>query len=333
MLSTDIKHFKSLVVTDTSANGGRVSLNEYVTAGDGSITILPDITPAERTAGIVRMRKVFVRNMNASGEVLYNPKIFLKNPSPSGDIISMKKATATDTQGTNAATRHYGACVVTAGVVTAGATTFNITLERSDHIPFTNGDTICLMQINPDTLAFVEHEFHSNITVTSSGTSGTITLETGDQVMKNYSGTVTVSSVIVNARALKPEYKSPNVNSAAGTYTFSETNLYGDNIGTDDDIITLTFTSATAFTAISSLVGSLGSGNISADFAPINSNYSRPRFTLKKNGFGGVFTTGDTISFETVSASFAVFFVDTVPAGISSYKGNNVGIATYGDTM
>lgn len=297
------------------------------------VTILPDITPAERLAGITRMRKVFVRNMNASNEVLYNPKIFLKNPSPSGDIISLKKATVTDTQGTNSATRHYGACVVTANAISAGASSFAVTLERSDHNPFVTGDTIVIMQLNAETLAIEDYEYHNNITVTASGTTGTITLETGDQVMKNYTGTVTAASVITNSRALAPEYTNPNVNSAAGTYTFSSTNLYGDNIGTDDDTIVLTFTSPTAFTAASSLFGSLGAGNITSDFAPVNTAYSRPRFTLKKNGFGGVFVAGDTISFELISASFAVFFVDTVPAGISSYKGNKVGFSTTGDTM
>ena len=333
MLATDIKHYKASVVTDTSANGGRVSINEYVTSGDGMVTILPDITPAERLAGITRMRKVFIRNMNSAGEVLYNPKMFLKNPSPSGDIIALKKATATDTQGTNAATRYYGTCTVTGGSITAGATTIGITLERSDHNPFVNGDTICLMQLNTDTLAIVDYEFHNNITVTASGTSGTITLETGDQIMKNYSGTVTVASVVVNDRALKTEYNNPLVTSAAGTYAFSEANLYGDNIGTDDDIITLTFTSASAFNASSNLFGSLGAGNITSDFAPVHPTFSRPRFTLKKNGFGGVFASGDTISFEMKAASFAVFFVNIVPAGISSYKGNKVGFVTTGDTM
>ena len=332
MQSNDIKFFKAINVTDTASNGGRMSYNEYTIAG-GNANILPDISPTERVSGITRLRKVFIANHNAANEIGFNPKIFLRAPTDAGNIVTLKKATATDTQSNNAATRHYGACNVVGNSVAAGATSFQATIERSDINPFVTGDTIVLLMLDAGTGAVTEREYHSGVTITTAGTTVTVTLASGDQIAKNYSGKVTVASVIINDRSLTTEYKNTAVTSAGGSFNFNVNTLIGDNIGTYNDVITLTMTSATAFNATSLVFGSLGSGNISSDFSPINPSVSRPYFTLKAAGFTGVMATGDTLTFEMVAASFAVYFVDTVPAGISSYKNNKILFACEVDTL
>ena len=337
MLTTDIKIFKAANITDTPANGGRSSAIEYAANGAG---IFPDIMPDERNAGATRFRKIFIKNCNNAGEVLANPKLFMKAPSPSGDIVTFARATATDTKGTTAPTRSFGACDVATGTLTAGATSLTATLERADIIPFQTGDTIVIMLMDAAALALdatnlviSQYEYHNNVTVAVVGTTLTLTLETGDQILRDYSGKLTVASVCQHTKDLKPEITNTNLTSAQGVVSTLGTNLFGDNSGSITDTVTINWTSSSAFTGTSLVKGALGAGNISTDFAPINADFGRPMFTLKASAFSGLFATGDSFSFDVVAADFPVFLKEVIPAGSPSYPRNKVHYAIAGETL
>lgn len=333
MLDTDIRLFKAAVNTDTPANGGRISPNGLPATGKG---IFPDLNQKDRTAGITRLRKVFFRNMNPSNEVLYNPRGMLVNPSSAGDSITILSGTPSDTQGTLIAGREYGGCNVTAGNVVAGATTIVCTLERSDVIPFVNGDTIAVGRLTK-TGDYSDREYHDNVTVSAVGTVLTITLEAGDQISKDYAqvvdSVITACSVYKHPVDFAPQIKNFAVNSAAGTYNKTTYPVLVSNVGTVSDTITLTFTSPTTFNASSMLKGALGAGNITTNFAPVNPDFGGVLCEVVSSGFGGVFVSGDTISFDTVGADIVLYFKQRVPAGTPSYKLTTVNWIISGETL
>lgn len=333
MLNTDIRLFKAYVNTDTPANGGRVTANPLPSTGKG---ILPDLSQKERTAGLTRLRKVFFRNMNPSNEILYSPRVMLVNPSPAGDSITLVPGTPSDTQGTMTVGREYGGCNVTSGNVMAAATTIVCTLERSDVIPFVNGDTIAVGRLTKEG-DYSDREYHDNVTVSATGTVLTITLEPGDQVSKDYSQivdtTITVCSVYKHSVDMTPQIKNVQITSAAGTYNTATYPITGSNTGTVSDTITLTFTSPTNFNVSSMLKGSLGAGNITTNLTPVNSDFGGAICKVSSAGFGGVFVAGDTLSFDTVGADIALYYKQRVPAGTPSYKLSTVNWVVSGETL
>lgn len=333
MLDTDIKIFKSAVTTDTAANGGRISSVMLPSSGKA---ILPDLTQKERTSGLTRLRKVFFRNANPSNEVLFNPRLMLVNPSTAEDSITLLPGTPSDTQGTVLAGREYGGCLVTAGNVVAAASTIVCTLERSDVIPFVNGDTIAVGRLT-DAGDYSDREYHDNVTVSAVGTVLTITLAAGDQISKDYSqaagSVITACSVYKHPTNFEPQIKNFSLNSAAGTYNTTTYPVLTSNVGTVSDTITLTFTSPTVFNASSMLKGSLGAGNITTNFAPVNSDFGGSLCEIRSAGFGGVFTSGDTITFDLVGADIIMYFKQRVPAGTPSYKLTTVNWILSGETL
>ena len=92
-----LKRSKS-VSDDPNTNGGAISNTSVGTS------IFPDVSGTERTSGITRWRKMFMKNEAGTGvapEKLKDPnlnlletKIYLQNTSAGGDHFLMKKATA-----------------------------------------------------------------------------------------------------------------------------------------------------------------------------------------------------------------------------------------------
>lgn len=108
----------------------------------------------------------------------------------------------------------------------------------------------------------------------------------------------------------------------AGTYNETLWPVVPDNKGAEEDVWTITFSSATAFSCVGMHAGSVGSGVISADFAPLNPAAGRPYFTLKKDGFGGTWAVGDVISFKTHPGAAPLWFKQVVPANCPQEPNN-----------
>ena len=66
------------------------------------------------------------------------------------------------------------------------------------------------------------------------------------------------------------------------------------------------------------MVGALGTGNLSADLEPVNSDFSRPYFTLRSAGFSGSFVAGDSIIFQTHPTAMPLWLKEIVPKGASA---------------
>jgi hypothetical protein len=319
IVAAELKWYKSKVITNTNTNGGIMSINEVV---DGvKNNIFPDVSQAERLAGIIRYRKVFAKLVNAANEILINPGFHIKNFTPAQDRVELFMGTHTDVQGDiTGSEQHFGAGSLTTDV-SAGSTTFAMTLEDSSQNIFEpTGNTVWIGNNN-------NSEYHTNVSASQSGDQVTLTLDTGSQLANNYTvaDETVVSSVIYGVLTeLKPVI-DPVTATSIGTGDYDDTTnpVEGDNIGSVEDTFTLTFTSSTDFDCVGAVTGSVGSGNISSDFAPTNTDFSTPLFTLLSAGWIGSWAAGDTLTIPTHPASQGIWCKQTVPAGTNSFSGDN----------
>ena len=81
------------------------------------------------------------------------------------------------------------------------------------------------------------------------------------------------------------------------------------------DVVTLTFSSPTAFTVTGQRVASYGSGTKGVDFAPSNTAWGKPYFTIPAAALGGTAVAGDTVIFTTLPAMVPAWVRWIVPAG------------------
>lgn len=84
----------------------------------------------------------------------------------------------------------------------------------------------------------------------------------------------------LTALTVKPKLYNYTINSAAGNPTLSVT----CNSSTEQQVITLTYSSATAYTAVSDKFGTLGTGTNGTAFTPTSANKWVPAFTVTSGG-------------------------------------------------
>jgi len=113
--------------------------------------------------------------------------------------------------------------------------------------------------------------------------------------------------------------------SALGTYDETSYPLVLYNDGTERDSWTITFTSAIAFTCSGVNEGSIGAGSTAADFSPVNPNTGEPYFTIGKDGWGGTWIAGNTITFTTNPSAFPVWWREIVPA-LTAQQADNLAV-------
>ena len=93
---SDIEYKKSKVVTDTTANGGR--LGDVTVISGAKHSLFPRVTKTERVNGVTRYRKEFWKNENSDDDIAYGVLQWIEVPSNAGDRFYLKKGTDTDTQ-------------------------------------------------------------------------------------------------------------------------------------------------------------------------------------------------------------------------------------------
>lgn len=294
-------------VTDTNSNGGRMTYNPVVTTVGGAGN-LPTITRAEQASGVTKLRKVFAKVDDGSNPAVVSGLVFLKKPSELSDSRSfLIKGTQRDQQSA-IATRRYATGWLNANV-NAGATALVVDFETgsgADNV-VQAGDRLAIIEGTTENL---------DLTVDSvvwTGDQAAITLTTG--VLNNFTTNAAVASVIVDTVNVNPRFD--NVVKSFSTSTFDETTypILTNNLGTDEQTVTLTFTSATEFSVLSDKHGTLASGTVSTDYAPVNSLVSEPYFVIQAAAWGGTHTVGETLQFQVHPAAIPVWVGQQVYAG------------------
>lgn len=142
--SSEIKWYKSVLVNDTTANGGVMSSDEIV---DGvKNNLWPDVPQAERDAGSTKYRKTFIKVANDDDLTLIDPRIFIETRTAGDDNIVLMAGSQTDTQAeADDYTRFYGAGDLD-GDVAAGDGVIVVTVESGNgdggQAIFQDGDLI-----------------------------------------------------------------------------------------------------------------------------------------------------------------------------------------------
>lgn len=321
ILSTDLKMYKSATVGSTSANGGIMSTDEVVS---GIVNNLwPNTLKSQRDAGQTLYRKVFLKANSDNEDTLVAPQIWNDLPTSADDYITFFAGTQTDTQADiTGSERIYGVGTLNTAV-SAGGQTIIVDIEDSTiHGIFQVGDTIRITDMATPDSSSGNEQF---MTIATKSTSTTeVTLTTDETLDADYaSGIYTRIMSVYEPSDTVANFDSWVETSTSGTYDESvEGNVIMNNTGTVEETVTITFTDATNFTAVGSVSGTMGSGVITSDFAPINSDFTVEYFTIDSDGWGGTWAAGETIVFDTHPAALPIWMKRVTPAGTSQFSNN-----------
>jgi hypothetical protein len=93
----------------------------------------------------------------------------------------------------------------------------------------------------------------------------------------------------------------------------------------------LVFTSSTSFNIVGQTLGVIGTGNTSTDAAPQNPNTGNPYFVMRAAGFGGGWSAGNVIRFDTEGCLAPVWIARTVLSGGSTQDDDQFVLQVRGD--
>jgi hypothetical protein len=318
IINSELVIRKSAYRTDTTTNGGRMTKNAVVS--NARQNFLPDWTLAQVENGATRYRKFFLHVANDDDLALTQAGLHLTNVSSGDDRITVFEGTDSDTQADIDTPIEYGAGSLQS-TLTAGASVLPVVLEASGMAIFRSGDQICITD-------GTNYEYHEGITVSNAGGGVvTITLAAGDMLSGDFAAGATVASVLPLG-TIQAAIGMPEVTSSAGS--LDATKITPDAIGGIDHTVTLTFTSATAFSAVSDVCGSLGMGTINADFAPTNSDFSKPYFKIASGAFGGTWAAGNVVRIATATAAVSFWVKGVLPAGAAPAGDDTFGLRVIG---
>jgi len=93
----------------------------------------------------------------------------------------------------------------------------------------------------------------------------------------------------------------------------------------------IVFTSTTAFRIIGEYSGQIGTGVTNEDCSPINPVTSAPYFTIKKEGWGNGWASGNVLRFNTIAANHPVWVIRTVKQSEPTVLSDSFQIMLRGD--
>ncbi|MBF0629545.1 MAG: hypothetical protein HQL89_00975 [Magnetococcales bacterium] len=331
----ELVFYKPTAINNTGSNGGRMYTQAIALAAMNNVW--PNVSQAERAAGLVTWRKVFFKVDNASNLSLIGPKIWVSKPTPGDDRVLIFPGTQTDTQATKIETRFYGCGFLDANV-SAGAGSVDVNVEDPTDVIFQPGDLVCISNKTSVNDPSGTVQFVTVDTVSWNGNKATLTFAIGEELLDGYTtaqGT-TVASVHTPAD-IATSWEAWGGSTVAGTWNGTSpatppTTIVPvlDNIGTIYQTWTLTFTDATNFTCTGDTVGGVAGGTIGSTFAPNNPAFSRPYFTLPVTGWGGTWAATEVLTFRTIPAAVPMWWKRIVPAGAASTAADEVVVSFSG---
>lgn len=319
IVGSELVYYASATVDDTASNGGRISANEVVSGG--SNTWWPNVTEAQLTTGATQWRKGFVRVDNAANETAAVLRVGLWRPTTGEDELYLATTTQTSIQSGFGTPDLYG-CGVLATSETIGSNQFDVTVEDGAVIIFRDNG---LIRISNETSLGTggTAEVHTiNGTPTVVGDVVTITID--GTLANNYSNTNTYVASLIETTGLAGTTTGKSVTSSLGT--FAEAYMVVGNLGSIYQILTFTFTSATAFTVSSDAGIVLAGGTIDATYAPTNVGKGASYFSIPATCWGGTWATNDTLQITTIPPALPILEKRVVPVGASAFGSQSRGL-------
>lgn len=335
IIDTELLIYRAAVNNDTASNGGRMSSTQATSGSIGNG--FPNVDQTERTTGSTKYRKLFWKIANDNDLAYQNPKFWINIVTPGDDIIGITGGNPTNIQSDLTGSEdYYGGGVLNSNII-IGATSCVVLVESwalmevfriGDKVRISDMETLGVLDVN----GTGNEEFVILDSVTPAG--NLITLAWTGGLVNGYvtTGAGTGVSSVVEPSDVIGSFDSFVVTSAAGLYDEITNPIAVDSIGGVYDTWTLTFTSPSVFSCVGTIEGNLGSGSIGASFAPINTNFSKPYFTMDSAGWSGSLLAGDLVTFTTYPASWSFWAKRIVPIGASPTSPDNWTVATIGDT-
>ena len=255
-----------------------------------------------------------------------------------GDGADTSPALSTLTNATNGICRQPGKLpVVTATDTGDGTMTVNVAADGTCSGDCSAGElnmadgtwtTDITWDTAPKNATDITITYHENC-FSYSGNVATVELASGTTVANAFATANTYGAGCVDGGTVEPSSENWSETSASGTYDEASYPLTLFNDGTEEDSITITFTSASAFSCSGANAGSMGTGDITTNFSPTNPDTGQPYFTLDKDGWGGSWTSGDTVEFDTHPAALPLWLKEVVPAATSQAAYNTFILGFY----
>jgi hypothetical protein len=334
IVASEIVWRTSVEMSDAGTNGGKMTATAIANAVKNNLW--PDVPQSERTAGSLKYRKAHIHIANDADLTLVQARVFVETATPGDDSVVIFAGTHTNTQSSiTGSERKYGGGQLNTNA-TASDTSIEVAVDTaSDESAaslalFQNGDLIRISdKTSVDDVGGAEE--YATISGVPSYGGNVVTIPLASGIQNSYSSANTRVSSVYEVGDVAASYVSFAVTSAGGTYDDTTYPMAVDHIGGVEANWSLTFTNATTFNIFKDAVN-IGSGNVSADVQPTNTDFSKPYFVLDSAGFGGTFQAGDTITFTTHPASIPLWYRRKVPAGASSLSGNKVIIGVDGQS-
>lgn len=317
ILQDQISFYKSVYVNDGLSNGGRIS-NTLIT--DNSLdNLFRNIQSAERTSGITLYRKMFIKNENPENISLENPRVFIENVNSGEDYYQIALGTYQDNQVDAIVVTDWHGSGRLLNSLSSGESSFSVLCKQASGYPSTGSVIIS------DGLQQAEC-----VLLNAPSWNGTeVSLVISGEVGLNFAADSIVSAVLPISE-LKPAIAYWTETSVSGVFDDDIYPVTLFNIGTVDESWTITFLNATTFNVTGASIGSLGSGLISANFAPVNG--SSYYFSIDKNAWSGSWIAGDVITFNTVQAAQGIWIKESVPVGSGSQANNLCQLGIIGES-
>jgi hypothetical protein len=316
--ASDIKFYKATNNNDTATNGDRIGTTQVT---DGSLNnLFPNVSSAERVAGKTRYRKMFLRNENTGDLAMYSGEIWIATRSLAADYFQLKAGTDTDQQTDAEGYSNWAGTGLLANAYGSGESSIEVDFDT----------TTGVWDGAPIHIDDGSNELDTTVVGTPSWVGNTATFTISGELGNNYSATTTIVSTIVALDTIEKSTDSWVESSSTGTYDETTYPVVPYNVGSVTDAWTLTFSDASNYSVAGTNTGSVGSGDISNDCQPANG--SSYYFNIDKDGWGGSWALGDTVTFNTVHAGKGIWVKEVVPAGIASYSNNTVELGWRGES-
>lgn len=327
---TDLKHFLSETVTDGPTNGGLMSEVEAVDAVKNNVW--DNVPTDDRTAGITQYKKLFGSPRNTGSEELIAVKGWLHGPTPGDDYVYLFAGTKTDTEADFDQSIIYSAADLNTDI-TAGDTSCVVTCEiAATTLGFHASGKIRLSnQLYPGAAGDSEDIVLTSTTPLVNGLD--VTLYFSTPAVNSYVAINTVVGSVMPVGDIEATTGTIVVTSTSGTVDEPVYPPVCYNKGTRDEILTVTFSTTTAFSVSGSRSGALGSGTVSTDFTATHPTNSATLIFIP-TGFFSVtgFVALDTVVIPTIGNNFAYWESRVVPALSDSLNGDEVIFAYTGES-
>jgi hypothetical protein len=313
-----IKFYKSIYVNDSLTNGGRIGSTLMT---DGALNnLFRNVQSEERELGTDLYRKFFIKNENPNDISLENPKIWISNVSSGEDYFQIALGSDINNQSVaDDITDWYGSGYLDENIA-SGETSFYAQFKQASGLP--SGSFLMISDgVHQSEVLMLDAPSWN-------GSRALITIS--DEVGFDFLQGETIVSAIIPLENLTPILSNWAETSVAGVYDEAVYPLTLYNIGTITESWTLTFSNPTTFEVTGAVIGSIGSGSVNSNFVPING--AGYYFNLSRMGWSGSWAEGDTITFNTVHASQAIWVKESIPSGSASQSNNLMSISLIGES-